>query len=100
MIYAYIPHKAWISISHTPTDVQQPAIAHVSRQVRKEALAGFYSRNHFVLDLRGSKDAAYPKLWRPADIFESWIYAIGHENAGFLRSLKIFASVHPAKRRD
>lgn len=95
MIYAHFPHKAWISINHTPTEVQQPTIAHVSRQVRREALAVFYSRNHFVLDLRGWKDAAYPKLWTPVDIFESWIYAIGDANAEYLRSLMIFAYVAP-----
>lgn len=100
MIYTYFPHKAWISINSAPSDVQQPVIASVSRQIRQEALAVFYSNNHFVLDLRGWKDASYPKLWKPADIFESWIYAIGDVNAANLRSLKIFAYVFAAFERD
>lgn len=44
MIYAYFPHEAWISINQAPCKLQQPAIAFVNHQVRKEALAVFYVR--------------------------------------------------------
>lgn len=92
MVYAYFPHQAWISINQAPSKLKQPALAFVSHQIREECLAYFYKNNKFVLDLRGWKDASYPKLWKPADIFESWVRAIGDGNAGHLRSLTFFAA--------
>ena len=92
MIYAYFPYQAFIPITQAPSKLQQPATAYVSRRMRREALAVFYARNRFTLDLRGWKDPSYPKLWTPAKIFEAWITAIGDTNAGSLRSLIFHAA--------
>lgn len=91
LIYAYFPYLAAVHINQDPSKVLQPNISKICRQMRKEALEVFYSRNNFFLDLRGWKAASYPRLWTPRKIFEEWVTAIGDENAAHLRNISFFS---------
>ena len=94
MIYAYFPYLAYIHINQDPTKVAQPNISKICRRMRRECLDVFYGRNKFFLDIRGWKDASYPREWTPSIIFQRWITAIGDENAARLRSLSFFSHNH------
>ncbi|EMC99787.1 hypothetical protein BAUCODRAFT_30196 [Baudoinia panamericana UAMH 10762] len=93
-VYRLFPGVAWIDVAQTfpgvtPFSVEQPALSKTSRQVRKECLDVFYSKNKFLFDLRGWKHDNYPPRWTPLNIYEKWITAIGDDNVARLRSLSI-----------
>lgn len=91
MIYAYFPYLASIHINQDPSKLVQPNMSMANKLMREEALNVFYGRNKFVLDLRGWKHQAYPKLWTPFEVFSHWITAIGDANAARIRNLTFFS---------
>ncbi|KAK5712114.1 hypothetical protein LTR15_012183 [Elasticomyces elasticus] len=75
------------SMSISSNCARQPPITRVSRQVRKETLAMFYSINHFVIQadtIFGLMDAE--SLWRIAN---AWLGAIGQQHAKSIKDITI-----------
>ena len=92
MIYLHIqPTTAWIDLSLQPTQLALPITSRICRRMRHESLDLFYSRNRFLLDLRGWKHRAYPETWTPVELFTRWVRAIGEPNAARLRTLIFYA---------
>ncbi|KAK5687711.1 hypothetical protein LTS10_001851 [Elasticomyces elasticus] len=75
------------NMSMTCDCARQPPITRVSRQVREETLAMFYSINHFVIQadcIFVMMDPA--SLWR---IAKAWLGAIGQEHAESIKDITI-----------
>lgn len=84
MVYECIPRRAWIYITDTSLELQQPATSRICKAMRGEALDIHYGKNKFVIDFRQFLSIVHPtKL----TIFTNWTTAIGDENAGRIRSL-------------